>query len=247
MASDLSFQGVSKTYANGVTAVQGIDLTVQKGEFVCLVGESGCGKSTLLRLAAGLEAPSQGSLTLNGRPLKGPGLDQGMVFQEARLYPWLTVEENIAFGCREKVSAAEKKGLVEEHLKIIGLEKFRKAYPGQLSGGMKQRAALARALVSRPQVLLMDEPFGALDALTRIQMQRELLKLWEREKLTVLLVTHDIDEALFLADRVAVMTPRSGSLRQILEVPLARPRDRNSVEFTRLRKTLYDHFFQGNI
>jgi sulfonate transport system ATP-binding protein len=243
--NDLILQGVSKTYPGGVTAVQGIDLTVQAGEFVCLVGESGCGKSTLLRLVGGLEQATAGTITLGGRPITGPGLDRGMVFQESRLFPWLTVEENIAFGCSEKFSSIEKQKAVEAHLELIGLSAFRQSYPSQISGGMKQRTALARALVSKPQVLLMDEPFGALDALTRIHMQQELLKLWQMEKMTVLLVTHDIDEAVFLADRVAVMTPRPGSLRQTLDVQLKRPRDRNEGGFMALRKTLYDQFFHS--
>jgi sulfonate transport system ATP-binding protein len=243
--NDLVLQGISKTYPGGVTAVQGIDLTVKAGEFVCLVGESGCGKSTVLRMVGGLEEPTTGTISLGGQPVTGPGLDRGMVFQESRLFPWLTVEENIAFGCREELPPSEKQKAVEKHLELIGLGAFRKSYPNQLSGGMKQRTALVRALVSKPQVLLMDEPFGALDALTRIHMQQELLKLWRTEKLTVLLVTHDIDEAVFLADRVAVMTPRPGSLRQILDIPLKRSRDRNEGGFMTLRKTLYDQFFRS--
>jgi sulfonate transport system ATP-binding protein len=245
MANDLVLQGVSKTYPNGVIAVQGVDLTVKPGEFVCLVGESGCGKSTLLRMVGGLENPTQGSIQLGSQVLHSPGLDRGMMFQEARLFPWLTVEENIAFGCRERLSASQKKEQVETHLKLIGLEKFRQSYPVQLSGGMKQRTSLARVLVSKPQVLLMDEPFGALDALTRIHMQQELLGLWQAEKITIVLVTHDIDEAVYLADRIVVMTPRPGSLRQILDVPLKRPRDRNDEGFMKVRKTLYDQFFQS--
>lgn len=246
MANDLILRSISKSYpsaSGALTAVTNVDLAVQAGEFVCLVGESGCGKSTVLRMIGGLETPSQGEILFNQKSITAPGLDRGMVFQESRLYPWFTVEENIAFGCAEGLSKADKNRLVEEHLALIGLQDFRKAYPRQLSGGMQQRAALARVLVSKPQVLLMDEPFGALDALTRIRMQQELLRIWQAEKFTVILVTHDIEEAVFLGDTVAVMTQRPGTIDKIIPVNLPRPRDRNSADFVGIKKTLYDRFF----
>jgi sulfonate transport system ATP-binding protein len=220
-----------------------VQLTVQPGEFISIVGASGCGKSTLLRLIGGLEIPSIGEILLGDQLIQTPSLDRGMVFQEPRLFPWLTVEENIAFGCRKTAGESEKQKLVEDHVKLVGLSGFEKAYPHQLSGGMQQRTAMARALVSRPQVLLLDEPFGALDALTRIQMQQEILKIWQAEKLMVILVTHDIDEAVFLGDRVLVMSNRPGTFKKTLPVTLGRPRDRNSAEFSKLRKEIYDEFF----
>jgi sulfonate transport system ATP-binding protein len=223
-----------------------IQLTVQPGEFISIVGASGCGKSTLLRLIGGLEKPSEGEIFLGDRPLQAPGLDRGVVFQEPRLYPWFTVEQNIAFGCRKASTETEKQKLVQHHLKLVGLPGFEKAYPHQLSGGMQQRTAIARALVSRPQVLLLDEPFGALDALTRIQMQQEILKIWQKEKITVILVTHDIDEAVFLGNRVLVMSNRPGTFKKTLSVPFARPRDRSSLKFGKIRKAIYDEFFLKN-
>jgi sulfonate transport system ATP-binding protein len=166
-----------------------------------------------------------------------------MVFQESRLFPWLTVEENIAFGCASDLPETQKQKTTEDHVKLVGLSGFEKAYPHQLSGGMQQRTAIARALVSRPKVLLMDEPFGALDALTRIQMQQEILRIWQAQKTTLLLVTHDIDEAVFLGDRVAVMTNRPGRFKQIIPVPLSRPRDRSQAPFVNIRKKIYNEFF----
>lgn len=224
-----------------------VQLTVQPGEFISIVGASGCGKSTLLRLIGGLEQASGGEILLDGQRILAPGLDRGMVFQEPRLFPWLTVEENIAFGCRAAITENEKPKTVQDHVKLTGLLGFEKAYPHQLSGGMQQRTALARALVSRPEVLLLDEPFGALDALTRIQMQREVLKIWQAERITVILVTHDIDEAVFLGDRVLVMSDRPGTFKKTLPVPLGRPRDRNGAEFSKIRKEIYDEFFTQTV
>jgi sulfonate transport system ATP-binding protein len=242
----LSVRDLSKNYtlpAGILRALQGVDLEVKKGEFVCLVGESGCGKSTLLRLIGGLEAPSGGELSLEGKPIQGPGLERGMVFQEARLFPWMTVEENIRFGCGGGLASTEQKKLVEKHLHLVGLRGFEKAYPSQLSGGMQQRAAMARALVGKPQILLLDEPFGALDALTRIQMQQEILRIWKAERTTMILVTHDIDEAVYLGDRVAVMTSRPGTFKRMVPVPLSRPRDRSGPAFLKIRKKIHSEFF----
>ncbi|HVZ79957.1 MAG TPA: ABC transporter ATP-binding protein [bacterium] len=246
MSSDplLVLSGVHKRFemAGGpLTALSGIDLTVARGETLVLVGESGCGKSTLLRLMAGLEKPSEGRVLFDGRLVTGPALERGMVFQEPRLFPWMTVEGNVAFGLPE---GADPGGKVDEIVGWTGLKGFEKAYPSQLSGGMRQRAALARTLVSRPRLLLMDEPFGALDALTRIRMQEETLRLKEREKATLVLVTHDIDEAVFLGDRVVVLSPRPGRVKRVFSVPLSHPRDRNGAALVRIRARIYDEFFR---
>jgi sulfonate transport system ATP-binding protein len=244
--NDLRIQGVSKVFQiedRTVEALQSIDLTVKAGEFVSIVGGSGCGKSTLLRLVAGLETPTVGSLSIGGRAITGTGLDRGMVFQESRLFPWQTVEENIAFGITGNLSRTGIHKVVKEHIELVGLSGFEKALPYQLSGGMQQRVSIARALVNRPEILLLDEPFGALDALTRIEMQEEVLRIWRSEGATMILVTHDIDEALFLGDRVVVMSPRPGRIKKILNVDLPRPRDRNDPGFNYLRREIYSEFF----
>jgi sulfonate transport system ATP-binding protein len=242
----LQIENLAKHYSlpqADLAVLTGVNLTVQPGEFISIVGASGCGKSTLLRLIGGLEQVSEGRILFGETLIQKPGLDRGMVFQESRLFPWFTVEENIAFGCRKDLVGSEKQQLVQNHIKLVGLLGFEKVYPHQLSGGMQQRTAIARALVSRPQMLLLDEPFGALDALTRIQMQQEILNIWQKEKITVILVTHDIDEAVFLGDRVLVMSNRPGTFKKTLSMPLSRPRDRNSAAFLALRKKIYDEFF----
>ncbi|HWN69711.1 MAG TPA: ABC transporter ATP-binding protein [Haliangium sp.] len=215
-----------------VPVLSGISVEVQPGELVCILGASGCGKSTLLRVVAGLETPDAGAVSLGGVPLQGPGLDRGLVFQEPRLFPWLDVAQNVAFGLSgraEAEPAPARDARVAEHLRLVGLSGFERAYPHQLSGGMAQRVALARALVNRPALLLLDEPFGALDALTRAEMQDELLRLRAAERFTALLVTHDIEEAAYLADRVIVMSPRPARVAAIYERSLAHPRDRNGA------------------
>jgi sulfonate transport system ATP-binding protein len=241
----LRIENLSKSYRvreEEVKALLGIDLTIRDDEFVAIVGSSGCGKSTLLRIVAGLETGYEGVVELDGKRISGPGLDRGMVFQEHRLLPWLTVEENVWFGLRNRKSKENKK-LVAEHLELVGLSGFADAYPHQLSGGMSQRVAIARALVNQPELLLMDEPFGALDALTKIQMQKEVLRIREFEKTTMILVTHDIDEAIFLGDRVVVMSNRPGTIRRVINVDLPRPRDRSSYEFVKIREEIYHEFF----
>jgi sulfonate transport system ATP-binding protein len=225
-----------------ITALQDINLTIEDGEFLIIVGSSGCGKSTLLRIIAGIENSYTGSVYLGDRSLSGPGLDRGMMFQEHRLLPWLTVEQNVAFAINWGDSD-EKYRMVHEHLELVGLAQFARAYPCQLSGGMAQRVAIARAIVNRPKVLLLDEPFGALDALTRIQMQQELLHIWEVERTTMILVTHDIDEAVYLGDRIIVMSSRPGTIRKIVPVELSRPRDRSSYDFVQIRREIYIEFF----
>jgi sulfonate transport system ATP-binding protein len=244
MGGSLVVARLNKSYRVGagkIPALQDVNLAIGEGEFISIVGSSGCGKSTLLRIIAGLENGHDGTVTLGGKRVAGPGLDRGMVFQEHRLLPWLTVEQNVAFGLNGH--STETKQAVREHLELVGLEKFAKAHPGQLSGGMAQRVAIARALVNQPKLLLLDEPFGALDALTRIQMQQEILRIWQAEQTTMVLVTHDIDEAIYLGDRVVIMSSRPGTVKRILPVDLPRPRDRSSHEFVQLRREIYGEFF----
>jgi sulfonate transport system ATP-binding protein len=229
--------------SGSVKALSNVSLDVQPGEFLSIVGASGCGKSTLLRLIVGLESEFEGIIQIGDTPIVGPGVDRGIVFQEARLLPWFTVEQNIAFGCGRQFTSQERKRTVEEHIELVGLAGFKQAYPHQLSGGMQQRVSIARALVNRPKVLLLDEPFGALDALTRINMQQEVLRIWEAEKTTMILVTHDIDEAIYLGDRVIVMSSRPGTIKQDLQVNLPRPRNRSDYDFVQIRKQIYTEFF----
>ncbi len=228
---------VSKIYhskAKDVVAIKKISFNIRKGEFLSIIGPSGCGKTTLLRLIAGLEQNYDGDIVVSGTRVEGPGLDRGIIFQEHRLLPWLTVEENVALGLEGKRAYIADK--VQHYLEKVGLEGFAKVYPNQLSGGMAQRAAIARALVYQPKVLLLDEPFGALDALTRVRMQAEIEKIWLTEKTTMILITHDIEEAVYLGDRVVVMTERPGEINAVFNVPLARSRDRNSAEFSQIKK-----------
>lgn len=226
-------------------------MTVNASEFAVIVGPSGCGKTTLLRIVAGLEKPSSGKITLNGRPIKGPGQDRGVVFQSYSLFPWLTVEDNVAFGPRQcGKSPAQVREIVDHYLEVTGLTPFRKLYPKALSGGMKQRTAIARALANDPDILLMDEPFGALDAQTRVVMQELLLKVWEGEHKTVLFITHDIDEAIFLADTIHVMTRHPGTIKNTIRVPLGRPRDHEimmTLEFTALKRQIVDMIWEESM
>jgi sulfonate transport system ATP-binding protein len=221
------------------TALRSITLDVRAGEFVTIVGVSGCGKSTLLRLIAGLDQPDEGSIHHAGKAIAGPALDRGLVFQEPRLFPWLTVTDNVAVALQNSpMDAAARRRSVAEHIELVGLSGFEKAYPHQLSGGMAQRAAIARGLVNRPDILLLDEPFGALDALTRTRMQNELQRIWMHEQNTMILVTHDVDEAVYLGDRVVVMAPRPGHIRQVFDVPLPHPRSRSDRVLSRLSQAV---------
>ena len=243
--SFLSIRDLSKIFTVGkkqLEILRRINLEIGKSEFVSIVGGSGCGKSTLLRIIGGLERNFSGSVLLKENPVKGPGIDRGIVFQEHRLFPWLTVEENIAFGLSEE-SYERREQKVREQVKLVKLNGFEKAYPHQLSGGMSQRAAIARAIVNQPEILLLDEPFGALDAFTKIQMHEEVLRIREADHTTMILVTHDIDEAIYLGDRVVVMSNRPGTVRRIFKINLPRPRDRNSDEFVRIRRKIYEEFF----
>jgi len=235
-------RAVSKTYAAGgrrTEALREANLTVSRGEFVCLLGASGCGKSTLLRVAAGFEAPSSGQALMWGKPIAGPGPSRGMVFQDYGLFPWLTVRDNIGFGPKARGRpAAEVRDTAERYIALVGLQAFADAYPHQLSGGMKQRVAIARVLANEAEVVLMDEPFGALDAMTRERLQDELLDLWSRTGLTILFVTHAIEEAIFLADRIVMMSSGPGRIEAVHAVGLPRRRDVSSPAFNDLRRML---------
>ncbi len=221
----LSVRGVRKVFdgrAGEVVALDGVDLEIAEKEFVTVIGTSGCGKSTLLTIIAGLEEETEGEVDVDGGPVLGPGRDRGVVFQSYTLFPWLTAQKNVEFALQG--SGSEREEVAREHLKLVGLERFADSYPSQLSGGMRQRVAIARALSYKPEVLLMDEPFGALDAQTRQLMQELLTRIWEEHRLTVMFVTHDIDEAVFLSDRILVMTSRPGRIKQDIRVELERPR-----------------------
>jgi sulfonate transport system ATP-binding protein len=235
----LQIDRVSKAFrVNGapLNVLDSVDLSVAPGEFLTIVGASGCGKSTLLRLIAGLDTEFQGDVILDGKRVTEPSLDRGLVFQEPRLFPWLTVAQNVALGLLNAgLNKAEKNRSVAEHIALVGLTGFQDAYPHQLSGGMAQRAAIARGLVNRPGVLLLDEPFGALDALTRARLQDELQRIWAAEGITMLLVTHDVEEAVYLCDRVVVMAPRPGRIAATFDVHQPHPRDRSSPALARLR------------
>lgn len=208
-----------------ITALDRISFQTHRREFLCIIGPSGCGKSTLIRILAGLETASSGQVLLDNAPVSGPGRERGMVFQGYTLFPWLTVRKNVMFGLRmNNVSQFEAQKQADEWLNLIGLEKFADYYPHQLSGGMKQRVAIIRALVNHPRILLMDEPFSALDAQTRARMQSYLLEIWKKIDITVIFITHDLDEAIFLADRILVLSAHPGRVNELIEVPLERPR-----------------------
>jgi ABC-type nitrate/sulfonate/bicarbonate transport system ATPase subunit len=231
---------VSKVFHVGeerIEALHHVSLDVAKGEFVCLIGASGCGKSTLLRIVAGFERPSSGDVRVYDAPISGPGSDRGMVFQDYALFPWMTVRQNIAFGPKQKKSQNVEE-TTDKYLEMVGLVKFADRYPYQLSGGMKQRVAIARVLANEASILLMDEPFGALDALTREQLQDELLEIWARTQVTILFVTHSVEEATLLADRVVVMTAGPGRIESDNRVSLSRPREVSAADFNAVRRNL---------
>ena len=237
----LEFKGVTKSFAkidsDGIThALAEIDLTIEPGEFVSIVGTSGCGKSTILRLIAGLIPPTSGEILLGGKPITGAGPDRGMVFQKATLFPWLTIEKNVSFSLRMQKKYNKEK--VEKMLKMVGLEEFRKDYPHQLSGGMAQRVALVRSLINNPDIVPLDEPLGALDAFTRMNMQDEILNIWREQKQTVVMVTHDVEEAIYMGTRVLVMEPRPGRVKADIPIELSEPKQRNSEEFQAYRNRI---------
>jgi sulfonate transport system ATP-binding protein len=241
----LEIDRIGKRFADGYEALCQVSLAVRKGEILAVIGASGCGKSTLLRLIAGLDSPSEGTITLDGEHLSGPSPAVGVVFQEPRLMPWLKLADNVAFGLPRRLPRAERTRLAEAALARVGLARFAGALPKTLSGGMAQRAAIARALVGRPPVLLLDEPFSALDALTRQSLQDELLRLWAEDRPTLVLVTHDLDEALYLADRVVVLGGHPGRVRLELEVALPRPRPRDGLTLAGLRERLFAELPHG--
>jgi ABC-type nitrate/sulfonate/bicarbonate transport system ATPase subunit len=235
----IRIQEVRKTFpqaeAPDIVVLDNISLEFSGGEFVSLIGPSGCGKSTLLRLIAGLIPAESGSLTLDGEEIRAPGYERGLVFQDPTLFPWRTIYENIAFGLRARGVYREEKKNIPEFFALVGLEGFEKSYPHHLSGGMAQRAALARALVNKPKVLLLDEPLGALDAFTRMNMQDEILKIWEQRGTTTVMVTHDVDEAIYMADRIVVMSARPAKIEKVITVDIGRPRRRDDPDFLDLR------------
>ncbi|HEV2715709.1 MAG TPA: ABC transporter ATP-binding protein [Terriglobales bacterium] len=245
--SSLRVQNVSKSFPapdDPLTrrqALSNISLSIAPGELVSLIGPSGCGKSSLLRLIAGLDTPDSGELLVGSDPINEPSAERGLVFQDPNLFPWLPVRRNIEAGLVARRVLREKRNEVDEFMRLVGLEAFADAYPHHLSGGMAQRVALARALINHPKVLLLDEPLGALDAFTRMRLQDEVLRLWENRRTTMLLVTHDIDEAIYMSDCILVMTPAPGRIDRKIEINLQRPRDRTSEPFLHLRSDILEH------
>ena len=232
-------KSIAKIETDDVThALSSVTTTMESGEFISMVGPSGCGKSTILRLVAGLIQPTTGSITLNGKPIEGPGPDRGMMFQKATLFPWLTVYDNIAFSLRMQGKLKGNEDKVEEMIKTIGLQDFREDYPGQLSGGMAQRVALVRSLINEPPVLLLDEPLGALDAFTRMNMQDEILRIWQKKQQLAIMVTHDVDEAIYMGTRVLVMDSHPGRIVSDLKIEQPFPRDRSSEAFVAYRNEI---------
>lgn len=242
MVGEIVFENVKKSFirvdGERVDALNGVDLTIEQGDMVCLIGPSGCGKSTMLRLLAGLDKPTEGTVYIDGEKITKPNYDRGLVFQEHNLFPWLNIYENVAFGLKTRHIFKEKKETVDEYIELVGLKGFEKSFPHQLSGGMCQRASLARALIGHPKALLLDEPLGALDAFTRMNMQDELLRIKHEKNMTMVMVTHDVDEAVYLSDKIVVMSPRPAKIEKVLTVTLSQPRDRNNPEFIRLRSEI---------
>jgi len=243
----IKINNVSKTYKNNksvqLKSLDNVNLTIEKGEFICLLGPSGCGKSTLLNLIAGFDAPSTGEIFINDKEVKEPSLNYITIFQNYGLLPWRNVKKNVELGLEsKKISKEERNKTADEYIELVELSKFSKHYPHQLSGGMQQRVAIARALAVDPEIIFMDEPFGALDAMTRMNMQDEISNIWEKKKKTIIFVTHDIEEAVFLADRIVIMTPGPGKIKSIINVPMSRKRDRTSEEFLKIRDKVFIEF-----
>lgn len=246
----IEVKNVDRTYidANGnlVEALRNINLSIRAGEFISFIGSSGCGKTTLMRLIAGLDKPQSGELFLDDKKIESTNFERGHVFQQANLFPWETIEDNIAAGLKARKIYREHKSEVGEYIKLTGLQGFEKSYPHQVSGGMAQRASLARALINNPKVLLLDEPLGALDAFTRMDLQDKLIELWQKRGTTMVLVTHDVDEAIYLSDRIVIMTPRPGKIEDVVEVKINRPRNRNESEFIEIRKQILEKLHLAN-
>ncbi len=248
----VQIKAVEKIYEgrNGKTvALNGVNLDIYDNEFICVVGPSGCGKSTLLNIIAGLHGATSGDVLVNGVKVEGTGVDRGVVFQQYALFPWLTVKKNVMFGLNLKkdLTDAQREQIAEKYIKMVGLEKFMDAYPKELSGGMKQRVAIARAYAVNPSLLLMDEPFGALDAQTRTQLQTELLKTWEEEKKTCFFITHDVEEAILLATKVVVMSARPGRIKEIIDIDVPYPRDQETKmlpRFTELKNYIWNMVYK---
>ena len=243
MENCIEIKNLSKTFKTNsnieVNALRDINLEIKENDFICIVGPSGCGKSTMLRIVASLEKATEGHVTYKGKEITAPTSDIGMVFQNYSLLQWRTVLDNIALGLEFKgLNKNERRNIARKYLNMINMDKFEKAYPYELSGGMQQRVAIARALANNPDVLLMDEPFGALDAYTRILLQRELLNIWEKNKKTILFVTHSVDEAVYLADRIIVMGKNPGTIREIIDIKMDRPRDRGNLEYAQINSKI---------
>jgi NitT/TauT family transport system ATP-binding protein len=239
----IKINNVSKVYNNKsleLKSLDNINLTIGKGEFICLLGPSGCGKSTLLNIIAGFDKPFIGEILIDDKQVKEPSPNYVTIFQNYGLLPWRSVKKNVEFGLEaKKMSYAERSKIADEYIELVGLSKFSKHHPSELSGGMQQRVAIARALSVDPDILFMDEPFGALDAMTRMNMQEEIANIWEQKEKTIIFVTHDIEEAVFLADRIIIMTPGPGKVKSIINVPIIRKRDRTSYEFLKIRDQVF--------
>ena len=252
MVGEIQIQNVKKKFQNPdgseVVALNDVNFTVKPGSFISLIGPSGCGKTTLLRAIAGLNLPDEGAIYLDGKQITGAGADRGYAFQQANLFPWLNIRNNVAFGLRARGEYKTHKDDVDQFLEMVGLQEFAKSYPHQISGGMCQRAALARALVGHPKVLLLDEPLGALDAFTRMNMQDMLMDIWQKHNMTMIMVTHDVDEAVYLSDQVVVMSARPAKVEQVIDIELSRPRKRGQDVFMNYRKKILEILnFAGNI
>ena len=250
---NISIRDVKRVFNQGtaseLVALDCLNMEIRSGEFISLIGPSGCGKSTLLRLISGLDVADEGNIRLDDQVISEPHHERGLVFQDPTLFPWLSVHDNIASGLKARGVYKQNKAIVNDYINLIGLKGFESAYPHHLSGGMAQRTSLARSLVNHPKVLLLDEPFGALDAFTRMQMQDELMQIWQERGTTMILVTHDVDEAVYLSDRIVIMTERPGKVEKILEVAIARPRARNHADFLSLRVEILEilHFAKKTI